>query len=147
MYPFHPFTVHFPIALLLAHGLLTLVYLRRKERALETSAYHCLILGWFGALVATLTGLLDAARQLTGPDALRADGIIGWVNAHAAVGIALVLVYGQILLRRRRHPLILEDDHTRGGYLRLTLIGVILVVINGWLGGYLVYWLGLGQAQ
>lgn len=146
MYGFHPFTVHFPIALLLAHGVLTLVYLRRKEPSFETSAYHCLILGWFGALLATLTGLLDAARQLTGPDALRGDNIIGWVNAHAAVGIALVLVYGQIVLRRRRNRFIVADEQTRGGYLRLTLLGMILVVIDGWLGGYLVYWLGLGQA-
>lgn len=147
MYPLHPFTVHFPIALLLANGLLTVFYLLRRDRAFETSAYHCLILGWIGACVATLTGVIDAARQLVGPDAPRDNTLLGWVNTHAFVGIGTVVVYGQALLRRRRRPDILDDDQARRGYLRLLVAGAALVLINGWTGGYLVYVLRLGVGE
>lgn len=139
MYPIHPFTVHFPIALLLANGLLTFLYLRRGDRALETSAYHCLLLGWVGAVIATATGAIDAFRQLTGPDVPRDTLLLTWVNAHAAVGIVLVLVYGQALRQRRRQPDVLDDPQRRGGYLRLLVIGAVLVLLDGWLGGSLVY--------
>lgn len=144
MFPLHPFTVHFPIALLLANGLLTWLYLRRKNPALETSAYHCLVLGWLGAAVAVVTGLFDAVRQLVGPTAVAGNEVIGWVNAHALVSIAVLLVYGQALLQRRRRPDLLADPQARPAYLRLLALGAILVVISGWLGGWLVYRLRLG---
>jgi uncharacterized membrane protein len=147
MYPLHPFTVHFPIALLLANALFTLLYLRRGDQALETSAYHCLVVGWMGALLATVTGAIDAVRQLTGPDVPRDTLLLTWVNAHAAVGVGLVIVYGYALLHRRRHPTILADPHHRRGYLRLLLIGAMLVLLAGWLGGYLVYKLRLGVGR
>lgn len=144
MYALHPFTVHFPIALLLANGLLTWLYLRRKERAFETSAYHCLVLGWLGAALAILTGLFDAARQLIGPDVPRDPATLTWVNGHALLGIAVLVVYGQALLRRRRDPAILDNAQRRSGYLRLLVIGALLVLLNGWTGGWLVYQLRLG---
>lgn len=143
-YPVHPFTVHFPIALLLANGLLTLLYLRSGERNFEISAYHCLIIGWFGACVAVITGAIDAWRQLGGPEGTLAPALMNRVNAHAGTGILVVGVYGWALLQRYRQPDIVRDTRRRRGYLSLLLIGAILVVITSWLGGYLVYTLGLG---
>ncbi|MGB9634688.1 MAG: DUF2231 domain-containing protein [Chloroflexaceae bacterium] len=137
----HPFTVHFPIALLLVSGLFTLIALRRGESAWETSAYHCLLVGWVAGVVAALSGVFDAARQLIGPEAPRA--LAGWVNAHAFVNLAALIVYGQALLRRRRADL-LADATARRGYLRLHAIGALLLVVGGWLGGQLVYRFGLG---
>lgn len=147
MYPIHPITVHFPIALLLANGLLTVLYLRRGERSLETSAYHCLILGWIGSCIAALTGTIDALRQLTGPDASRDTTLLAWVNAHAALGIAIVIIYWQVYQRRRRHPAILDDVQGRKSYLRLLAMGALLIMIDGWLGGYLVYTFRLGIGE
>jgi uncharacterized membrane protein len=145
MYALHPFTVHFPIALLLASGLFTWLALRRAGGGWETSAYHCLLLGWLGGVAATLTGLFDATSQLLGPDARRDNALINWVNAHAFSSLAALLVYGQALLRRRRNPAILADPEGRRSYLRLHLVGAALLLIGGWLGGYLVYELGLGR--
>jgi uncharacterized membrane protein len=71
--------------------------------------------------------------------------LLNWVNAHAAAGLAIVGVYGRVLLLRRRQPGILADARARRGYLRLLVVGVLLVLLNGWLGGYLVYTLGLGR--
>ncbi len=138
----HPFTVHFPIALLLMSGLFTVIALRRGEPAWETSAYHCLLVGWLAGVVAVLSGAFDAARQLIGPEAPRA--LVGWVNAHALVNLAALIVYGQALLQRRRRPDLLADATARRGYLRLHAIGALLLVVGGWLGGQLVYRFGLG---
>ena len=142
MYPFHPLTVHVPIGLLLGNAGLTALYLWRGDRAYATSAFHCLWLGWLGTLIAVASGLLDAARQLFGPQA-RPDAL-GWVNAHALVGLAILVVYWQAWQRYRRAPTLLDDAPARRGYLLLLAVGAVLVVLDGWLGGHLVYSLRLG---
>ncbi len=144
MYAIHPVTVHFPIALLLVSSLFTLLALRRPAGGWETSAYHCLLVGWLAGVVAVLSGTWDAVRQLTGPDAIRDNTLITWVNIHAFSNLASLAVYGQALLQRRRNPALLADPTARAGYLRLHLIGAVLLLGGGWIGGYLVYQLGLG---
>lgn len=144
MYTLHPATVHLPLGLLLASGLFTLIYLRRGDAAWETSAYHCLLVGWLAGALAVLSGSLDALRQLTGPDGARDNNVIGWVNAHAFANIAALALYGQALLRRRRRPDLLVDAEARRGYLWLQLGGAALLLFGGWAGGHLVYGLGLG---
>jgi uncharacterized membrane protein len=143
MYPFHPLTVHLPIGLLLGNALLTAIYLRRGERTLETSAFHCLWLGWLGALLALASGTFDAVRQLFDPARPRGDAL-GWINAHALVGAAILLVYWQAWQIRRRKPAILDQSVLRRGYLARLILGVVLIVVDGWLGGHLVYTLRLG---
>lgn len=142
MYPVHAFTVHFPIALLLVSGLFTALALRRGGEGWGQSAYHCLIVGWLASVVALITGVADIARQLAD-----VGGAIGWVNAHAFVNVAAVLVYGQALLRRRRNPAILDDADGRRGYLGLHGLGAALIIVGGWLGGHLVYALGIGIGE
>jgi uncharacterized membrane protein len=146
MYPFHPLTVHLPIGLLLGNALLTILYLRRGDPALETSAFHCLWLGWLGTLLALATGTLDAARQLFDPTNPRGDAL-GWINAHAFVGLSILVVYWQAWQIRRRAPGVLADAAARRGYLARLAIGVALLVLDGWLGGHLVYALRLGVSS
>lgn len=146
MVALHPFTVHFPLALLLVSSLFTLLAVRRVGEAWESSAYHCLLVGWLTGIVALLTGLLDAARQVAGPDAPRGGEVVGWVNAHAFVSMAALAIYGQALLRRRRRPDLLADPEARRGYLWLHGVGTALLLVGGWLGGRLVYAFGLGVA-
>ncbi|NOK61044.1 MAG: DUF2231 domain-containing protein [Chloroflexi bacterium AL-W] len=143
MYPFHPVTVHLPIGLLVGNAILTVLYLRRGERSLETAAYHCLWLGLLLTIPALLTGTIDAGRQLVGTATPRTDAL-GWINAHAAVGVAVVVVYWQAWQLRRRNPTILDDDALRRAYLVRLGVGVLLIAIDGWLGGHLVYSLKLG---
>jgi uncharacterized membrane protein len=143
MYALHPLTVHFPLGLLLASTLFTLIAMRRTGGWGE-SAYHCLIIGWLAGVVALLTGLPDALGELTGPDAPRGSGLVGWVNAHAFANVGAVGLYGQALLRRRRNPAILADPAARRGYLLLHALGALLLLVGGWLGGHLVYVLKVG---
>lgn len=135
----HPFATHFPIALLLLNLALTLAYLRRDDPFLERSAYGALVIGWWSLFAAILTGTLDLA--LSWP--LRDETVV-WINAHAALGVALLLIYGQALLRRRRDPAVLQGSQ-RLAYLRLLVLGALLVLITGWIGGHLVYGLGFGR--
>jgi uncharacterized membrane protein len=143
MYPFHPLTVHLPIGLLVGNAVLTVLYLRRGDRSIETGAYHCLWLGWLGALLAVATGTADAARQLLRADNPR-DDALAWINGHAIVGLAILVVYWQAWQLRRRNPGVLDDPRARRGYLARLALGIALVVLDGWLGGHLVYALRLG---
>ncbi|NTV63773.1 MAG: DUF2231 domain-containing protein [Oscillochloris sp.] len=142
MYAAHPMTVHFPLALLLASGIFTLVYLRWGEQAWEASAYHCLLVGWLAGLFALASGLFAVVRLLGQPTGLP-PGAIGWVNAHAFFNVAVMVVYGQALQMRRRNPQLLADSAARRGYLLRHLLGALLLVVGGWLGGHMVYTLYL----
>lgn len=134
----HPATVHFPIVLLLLNLALTLLYLRRRDPFLERSAYGALIIGWWSALAAILTGTLEIAFNWPLP-----AEVVGWLNAHAASGLIILVIYGQALLQRRRNPHIL-DSAQRRIYLGLLSGGAALVLLSGWIGGHLVYALGFG---
>ena len=103
----------------------------------------CLWLGWLGTLLAVATGTLDAARQLFGTASPR-DDALGWINAHALVGLSIVAVYWQAWQIRRRNPGVLADPAMRRGYLTRLILGIALVVLDGWLGGHMVYSLRLG---
>ena len=138
MYALHPAVVHFPIALLLLNLLLTLWYLRSPDAFFERAAYGALALGWWAALAAILTGTVATALEWP-----FRPGVLGWINAHAALGFALLLVYGRALLWRRRVPDVLRGPDRRR-YLGLLVAGAVLVAVDGWLGGHLVYRLGVG---
>ncbi len=134
----HPFVIHFPIALLLLCVALTLAYLRWNDPFLERSAYGALVLGWWGAFAAVATGVLDVARAWP-----LASEVVGWLNAHAVLGLLVLFVYGRALLLRRRDPHILHGP-SRRRYIALLCSGGLLVVLSGWTGGVLVYGLGFG---
>ena len=134
----HPAVVHFPVALLVLNFALTLAYLRYADPFLERAAYGALLIGWWGAFAAVLTGTLGLAYSWP----LR-DDLVPWLNLHAALGIALLLIYGQATLRRRRSAHIL-DGPQRSFYIRLLTIGLITLLVDGWVGAHLVYGLGFG---
>jgi uncharacterized membrane protein len=134
----HPAVVHFPIALLVVNYGLSLAYFRWRDTFFEQAAYGALVLGWCGSFAAVLTGTL--ALALSWP--LRSD-VVGWINLHAVLGLALLWVYGQALLRRRRDPQLLDGPQRRAYFRQLTL-GLVLLLVDGWVGGHLVYGLGFG---
>lgn len=138
MYALHPAVVHFPIALLLLNLLLTLRCLRTPDSFTERAAYGALVLGWWATLAAIATGTIAVALDWP----LRSEVLV-WVNWHAVLGLALLIVYGRALLWRRRNPALLAEPERRR-YLVMLIVGAGIVVIDGWVGGHLVYRLGLG---
>ena len=130
-HPFHPMTVHFPIAFYLLGVGLTLVYLARGHRDEERFAYWCFVLSWLTTLVASLTGLVDQ-NQLDIADPRR-----GYVNSHITAGVALLVLNGLLIYMRFRWSNVLT--HRRRFYLGLMALGLAAVIAIAWLGAELVY--------
>ena len=138
MYALHPAVVHFPIALLLLNLVLTIRHVYRPDAFVERAAYGALVLGWWATLAATTTGIIAIAVEWP-----LDPGVLSWLNFHALGGFGLLVVYGRALLWRRRRPDVLQSA-ARGRYVALLLAGAALVLLDGWIGGHLVYRLGLG---
>jgi uncharacterized membrane protein len=97
-----------------------------------------LVLGWLGVLAAIATGLIDQSRASDDGEVART------INLHITTGIALLVTLGLALywpLRDRRFW-----SERRWLYVGLLLVVVGLVAVESWLGGKLVYQLGVGVA-
>jgi uncharacterized membrane protein len=147
----HPATVHFPIALLLVGSLAGLLYLWWQQRPeWRVLTWWLLMLGWVGAGVAALTGLL--AQGNLPPQAPYSVVL----NGHITSGLALIVLYGALfyrvwLFRNRRRPTdpvdLLDLPSARLWLTVLLLLGMALVAIGGWLGGQLVYTWGVNVGE
>jgi uncharacterized membrane protein len=135
-HPFHPMTVHFPIALYLLGVLLTVVYLWRGQTDYERFAYWSFVLSWLGTILASLVGVVDQ-NQLELTDPRRHN-----VNAHITAGVALLVINGLLVYARFRWVDVLTRQ--RWLYLGLMTLGVLAVLATAWLGAELVYGLGVG---
>jgi uncharacterized membrane protein len=168
--PLHPRFVHFPIALLLTGVvLIALALTLRRERWLEYGRFS-LFLGWLGVLVASLTGLIDEARA---PDSAPVQAVVNQhitvgILLLVIFGLALYwplrnpALWGGLPTggaaatepapsRARRSRQVGRQAAgaqalraQRWLYLALLLLGAALIVLEGWLGGKLVYTFGVG---
>ena len=137
--PLHPRMVHFPIALLITGSVAALLYVVRWRRpALAILAWSTLLLGWVALFGAILTGLID---QNNAPQTEMVRAVL---NPHIALGFGLLIVYGLALYERLRFPGALDTAGVRWRVALLLLLGISLVVIEGALGGRLVYGLDVG---
>ncbi|MCB0063565.1 MAG: hypothetical protein KDE19_15690 [Caldilineaceae bacterium] len=92
---FHPATVHFPIAFLLLASIAGLLYLYWRPLALlRTLTWWPLRLGWLGAGVAILTGILAQSNL---PPQAPYRAILNW---HITTGLAVWVLYGFVLYRQ-----------------------------------------------
>jgi uncharacterized membrane protein len=147
----HPATVHFPIALLLVGSLAGLLYLWWDQRPeLRILTWWLLMLGWVGAGVAALTGLL--AQGNLPPQAPYTVVL----NGHISSGLALIVVYAalfyRVWLHRNRRRVtdptdLLDVPGARLWLTLLLLLGMALVALGGWLGGQLVYTWGVNVGE
>ncbi len=153
----HPATVHFPIALLSLASIAGLLYLYWQARpTLVVLTWWPMFLGWLGATLAILTGLLAQSGL---PPTAPYRPVLNW---HISTGLALFVVYGVLLYQRwvynsvRAHKArtrrgtdsseLLEDARAKGWISLLLLAGLILIVASGWNGGKLVYEWGVNVA-
>lgn len=137
--PLHPRFVHFPVALLATGSVLALVYLLGWRRpALPVAAWVMLLLGWLSIFPAVISGLVDRNAAPDDP------AVVAALNPHIAAGFGLLIVYGLLLYERLRDPAVLDQPRRRLWLLALLLAGLALLLVEGWLGGKLVYDLGVG---
>jgi uncharacterized membrane protein len=69
------------------------------------------------------------------------------MNPHIAASFGLLIIYGLLLYERLRSPDALDQPRRRWLLIGLLALGLALLTIVGWLGGKLVYDLGVGVQQ
>lgn len=138
LFPLHPRFVHFPIAFCLAGAMaIGLGIFARRSRWWEWGRIS-LFVGWLGILAAIVSGLMDQSRVAPGAAAAAV------LDQHITVGIALLVVFGLALYWPLRDKKLFVPGHIPWPYLGLLLLGAALVLVEGWLGGRLVYHFGVG---
>jgi uncharacterized membrane protein len=132
-HPIHPMLVGFPIGLLVTSLLFDVIALLTSESSLAVAAFYMIGAGVIGGLVSAVFGLID---WLAIPLRTRAKGIGLW---HGLGNVVVVGLFILSWLNRRDAP-----QAPEAAALILSLLGVGVMGITGWLGGELVDRLGVG---
>jgi uncharacterized membrane protein len=131
-HPIHPMLIPFPIALwvfsLVADG----IYLWRGNPVWhDWIAFYTLLGGTIGAAVAALPGLID---WLSITDRV----VVKIANWHARLNVIALLVFAASFYLRTTGGASLVS----GSFMvpiALSVLGVVLITISGWLGGEMVF--------
>jgi uncharacterized membrane protein/nitrite reductase/ring-hydroxylating ferredoxin subunit len=137
--PLHPILVHFPIGLLMLSLLFDLATLLLGAGNLFVrAAYYTMVFGTVMAAVAAIPGLVDWSNiRIDHPGKRIATN-------HMILNLIMLGVYAiNILLR----SVVLNDSQTPILLFILSLIGVGLISVSGYLGGTLVYDEGIGVGR
>lgn len=130
-HPIHPMLVVFPVGLWGFSLIADLIhYWGLGSATWSLVAYYTMVGGLIGALVAAIPGLIDL-MAIRDPKARRI-GI-----AHMVINLVVVGLYVANLFIRGGD----SYDVTRG--IALSVAGVGLLCVSGWLGGELVYIYGV----
>jgi uncharacterized membrane protein len=134
-HPIHPMLVVFPIGLWMFSFISDLIFLLGKNLLWNQIAFYAMLGGLIGAVLATVPGLIDMF-SITNPKV----GKIAW--NHMLLNIAALAVFGLNLYLRTVFEV--------GAFIPISLsvLGVLLLALSGWLGGELAYVHGVGvQSQ
>ena len=132
-HPIHQMLIVFPLGLLATSFFFDIAWLATKRPGLGVAAFWMIFAGVIGGLVAAVFGLID---WLAIPRATRAWAIGLW---HGGGNVVVVLLFiGSWLLRRGTASV------PPMAAIVLSLIGVCIALVTGWLGGELVGRLGVG---
>jgi uncharacterized membrane protein len=131
-HPIHPMLIPFPIALWVFSLIADLVYLWRGNPVWrDYVAFYALLGGIIGAVAAAVFGIVDWLSIKDREVKRTAD----W---HARLNVIALLVFASSFYLRTTSG----SRMVGGGYtipLVLSVLGVILITISGWLGGELVF--------
>ena len=131
-HPVHPMIIPFPIALWVFSLVADLIYLWRGNPVWKDYiAFYVLLAGIIGGAVAAVPGLIDWLS-------LTDKAVVKLANWHARLNVIALLVFaGSFYLRTTSGSSVVSDSHTIP--LALSVLGVVLITISGWLGGELVF--------
>ena len=132
-HPVHPMLVVFPLGLLGTAVVFDIIYLISSNAQWTLAAYYMIGAGVIGGLASALFGWLD---WLGIPNGTRAKRIGLW---HGLGNTAVLALFVLSWVLRRENPAAAPTGAIVAG-----LSGIVLSVITAWLGGELVYRLGVG---
>ena len=138
-HPVHPILIPFPLALWATSFVVDILFYFLRHPTLLVIAKFLIAAGCLGAIAAAIPGLID---WLT----IRNGEVKRVANWHARLNIAALVVFAiSLLLRLGRYSDFVGRKLTIP--FLLSLVGVILISISGWLGGELVFRYGMGQTR
>jgi uncharacterized membrane protein len=133
-HPIHPMLIVLPLGLLSAATIFDVLYVLTGNVELTTFSYWALVAGLVGGLLAAVFGLLD---WLAIPSDTRAKRVGAW---HGGGNLVVVGLFVAAWYLRSTTTDRLPDGLPLG----LELAGVGIALFTAWLGGELVYRLGVG---
>jgi len=136
-HPVHPMLIPFPLALWTTSFAADVVYYFVRNSNLLLISKFMLAAGCLGALAAAVPGIIDWL-------AIKDRQVSKVANWHARLNIIALIIFA-ISLYLRMQAGAWVNYHIRIAFL-LSLLGVILIAISGWLGGELSYRYGVGVA-
>ena len=133
-HPVHPMLIVFPLGLFATAVIFDVLYLTAANPVFPTVSFYLITAGVIGGLLAAIFGFID---WLALPRNSRARFIGGW---HGIGNFVIVVLFAISWLLRLNNPNFVPDSLA----LILSFAGVGLALITGWIGGELVYRLGVG---
>ncbi|HEU4933988.1 MAG TPA: DUF2231 domain-containing protein [Pyrinomonadaceae bacterium] len=138
-HPIHPMLIPFPIALWATSFVVDILFYFLRHPTLLVVAKLMIAAGCLGAIAAAIFGIIDWLSIKNGD----VKKVANW---HARLNIAALVVFAISLFLRMGSYSELVGRKLTIPFL-LSLVGVILITISGWLGGELVFRYGVGQTE
>ena|SRR6266487_1762938 len=139
-HPVHPMIIPFPIGLWVFSLIADLIYLWRGSPVWSNYiAFYTMLGGIIGAAVAAVPGFIDWLS-------LRDPQVVRVANWHARLNIIALLIFAaSFYLRTTSGARLVSSSYTIP--VALSVVGVILISISGYLGGELVFKHGVAVDQ
>ncbi len=138
-HPIHPMLIPFPLALWATSFVVDILFYFLRHPTLLVISKFMIAAGCIGGLAAAIPGIVDWLSIKNDP----AKKVANW---HARLNIIALVVFAISLLLRLGSYSDFVGRKLTIPFL-LSLVGVILISISGWLGGELAFRYGIGQTQ
>lgn len=131
-HPIHPMIIPFPIALWIFSLVADVIYLWRGNPLWrDWIAFYALLAGIIGGAAAAVPGLIDWLS-------LTDKAVVKIANWHARLNVIALLIFASsFYLRTASGSSLVSGSYTIP--LALSVLGVVLITISGWLGGEMVF--------
>jgi uncharacterized membrane protein len=130
-HPYHPMLVAIPIGLFVASFVAELISFRQSAELWRDLTFYNLAGGLIGAVVAAVPGFIDYVS-------LKGEKVLSLAHRHFGVTVALLAVYGVNFWFRTESAKPLIGESRLLPFL-LSILGMLLLGISGWLGGEMVF--------
>ena len=138
-HPVHPMLIPFPLALWATSFAVDVLFYFNRHPTLLVISKFMIAAGCIGALAAAIPGFIDWL-------AIRNGEVKKVANWHARLNVIALVVFAISFFLRLGNYSDLVGRRLTIPFL-LSLVGVILISISGWLGGELVFRYGIGHTR
>jgi len=137
-HPVHPILITFPIALWTTSFAVDVFFYFYRNPSLLLISKFMIAAGCLGGIAAAVPGIIDWL-------AIKDGQVKRVANWHARLNIIALVVFAISLYLRMHAGSLWVGGHLTIPFL-LSLLGVVIIGISGWLGGELAYKYGVGVA-